>query len=149
MLDGPVSGVVSSLTYGRFAQVMGQLLAAGVGVGEAMQVGRGAVTLPLARARLEAAAAAVRSGASLSQALSGVRGFPDTIARMAMIGEQTGALGDLLARAGALEAEAAARRMDRFAKALGPALIILLGAVVGLLMGGLLGGLAGVGEGVF
>lgn len=65
---------------------------------------------------------------------------------MAMIGEQTGGLGDLLARAGGLEVETSARRLDRFAKAAGPALIILLGGVVGLLMGGLLGGLAGMGE---
>lgn len=64
---------------------------------------------------------------------------------MAMIGEQTGGLGDLLARAGALEVETSARRIDRFAKAAGPALIILLGGVVGLLMSAVFSGLASIG----
>lgn len=62
-----------------------------------------------------------------------------------MIGEQTGGLGDLLARAGALEVETSARRIDRFAKAAGPALIILLGGVVGLLMSAVFSGLASIG----
>ena len=75
-------------------------------------------------------------------------GFPDAIVRLTIIGERTGDLGAMLDRAGTLELEALVRRIDRLAKVLGPAMIILLGIVIGLMMGGLLSGLNTLGEGL-
>jgi type II secretory pathway component PulF len=87
----------------------------------------------------------VRQGQALSAALDRVRAFPIAITRLAAIGEASGALGPMLARAGHLEEDAALRRIEAAGKLLGPALIVVLGAIIGLLMAGLLSGVSQLG----
>ena len=96
--------------------------------------------------RLEPVAVAVRQGQSLSAALEGVKGFPDAIVRLASVGEASGALGPMVARAGKIEEDAAIRRIEAAGRLLGPALIVLLGGVIGLMMGGLLSGVSQLGQ---
>lgn len=148
VMDGPIRSMMSSFVYGRFSQVLGQLQAAGVPLAEAMRIASGSVGSPLAEARLSDAARSVRQGAGVAAALSRAPRFPDRIVRLAMIGEQTGELGSMLERAGAMELEDLVRRIERLARVLGPTLIILLGAVIGLMMGGLLTGVSSMGEGL-
>ena len=94
------------------------------------------------RTRLEPVAQAVRQGQALSVALGVVKAFPPAITRLAAIGEASGALGLLLARAGKLEEETALRRIEAVGRLLGPALIVALGGMIGLLMAGLLSGVS-------
>ena len=65
---------------------------------------------------------------------------------MALIGEESGALGPMLARAGRLAEQVALRRIESLSRIIGPALIVALGGLVGLLMAGLLSGVAGLGD---
>lgn len=147
IMDGPFRSMMASFVYGRFAQVLGQLQAAGVPLAEAMRIASESVTSPLARSRLSDAARDVRQGASVASALSRVSEFPDRIVRLAMIGEQSGELGPMLERAGSMELEELVRRIERLARILGPASIVLLGALIGLMMGGLLTGVSSLGDG--
>ena len=87
----------------------------------------------------------MRQGQALSAALDRVRAIPATITRLAVIGEASGALGPMLARAGRLEEDAALRRIEFAGRLLGPALIVLLGGMIGLLMAGLLSGVSQLG----
>lgn len=148
LVDGPARSLLGSFIFGRFAQVLGRLQAAGVPLSEAMRLAEEALGSPLARQRISAASRDVRQGQPLSSALERVPGFPDAIVRLTIIGERTGELGAMLDRAGTLELEALVRRIDRLAKVLGPAMIILLGIVIGLMMGGLLSGVSTLGEGL-
>lgn len=66
--------------------------------------------------------------------------------RLTAIGEASGSLGPMLARAGALEEAAAIRRIEAVGRLLGPMLIVALGAIVGLLIASLLSGVSGLGE---
>lgn len=146
VLDGPARRLTSSFVYGRFAQVLGRLQSAGVPLAEALRLAGEALGSELAHNRLEAAARRVRQGEPLSGALESVNGFPGQIRRLIVIGERTGELGSMLDRAGTLELETLVRRIDRLAKVLGPALIVLLGAIIGMMMGGLLSGVSTLGE---
>jgi len=65
---------------------------------------------------------------------------------MAAVGEESGALGRMLERAAMIEQEAAVRRLQAWTRWLGPALFVVLGAIIGLLMGGLLGSVTSLGE---
>ena len=89
----------------------------------------------------------VRQGRSLSDALGKVPGLPPSIVRLTAIGEASGGLGAMLARAGKLEEEAALRRIETLGRLIGPALIVALGGLIGLLMAGLLSGLTSIGDG--
>jgi type II secretory pathway component PulF len=87
----------------------------------------------------------VRQGQSLSVALDRAKSFPTAIVRLAAVGEASGALGPMLARAGKLEEDSALRRIEASGRLLGPALIVLLGGLIGCLMAGLLSGVSQLG----
>lgn len=146
VLDGPSRRTSSGLVFGAFAIALGNMLAAGAPMSDAMRLAIRSVRSGVARGRLEPVAQAVRQGQMLSVALDQVAAFPATIVRLAAVGEASGALGAMLARAGKLEEETAIRRIEAVGRILGPALIVALGGLIGLLMAGLLSGVSQLGE---
>ncbi len=145
-LDGPFRRTSAALVFGAFAIALGNMLAAGAPMSEALRLAIRSVRSPTARRRIEPAAQAVRQGQSLSDVLGRVPGFPLSIVRLAAIGEVSGALGSAMARAGKLEEESAIRRIEAIGRLIGPVLIIVLGGLIGLLMGGLLSGVTQLGD---
>lgn len=146
LLDGPLRQMTRGVVYGGFARTLGQLLAARAPAAEAIRLAAGSIRLAEARKRLDGVALAVGGGATVSQALATVASLPPTLSQMARIGEETGALGRMLDRAGRQEQQRALRRIKSSTKWLGPALIIVLGALIGVLMSGLLSGVSGLGD---
>lgn len=146
VLDGPGARTAEGLIYGGFAIALGGMLAAGAPVGEALRLSLRSVRSRLAQKRLEPVGGAVRQGTALSVALTSVGGFPDEIGRLALIGEESGALGPMLVRAGRLAEQAALRRIESASQIIGPVLIVALGGLIGLLMAGLLSGVTGLGD---
>jgi type II secretory pathway component PulF len=145
-LDGPARRTVGAIVYGGFAVALGAMLAGGAPPGEALRLATRSVGMMRARARLDPVAAAVREGQLLSAALAAVPAFPASVSRLAAVGEASGAMGVMIARAGKLEEEAALRRLELAGRILGPALIVVLGAVIGLMMGAMLSGVSQLGE---
>lgn len=146
MVDGPARKTSRALLFGGFAIAFGNMLAAGAPMGDALRLAVRSIRSGLARQRLEPAVQAVRQGQSLSTALGRVAGFPETVTRLAAVGEASGALGVMLARAGKIEEDAAIRRIEAIGRILGPALIVALGGLVGLLMASLLTGVTQLGK---
>jgi len=146
LLDGPVRRTFTGLAYGSFSIALGEMLSAGAPMSDALRLALRSVRQTTARDRLAPVAHAVRQGVSLPSALERVKGFPTAIVRLAAVGEASGALGAMIARAGRLEESAAVRRIEAFGRILGPALIVLLGGLIGLLMAGLLSGVSRLGE---
>jgi type II secretory pathway component PulF len=146
LLDGPLGAMARGIVYGGFARALGQLLAARAPAPEAIRLASGSIRLDEARKRLDGVAIAVGGGASISEALASVSSLPPALSQMARIGEETGALGRMLDRAGRQEQSRALRRIKSRTKWLGPALIIVLGVMIGILMSGLLAGVSGLGD---
>jgi type II secretory pathway component PulF len=147
-LDGPARRTVGGIVFGGFSVSLGTMIAAGAPISDALRLAVRSVSSKSAQRRLSPIATVVRQGHALSDALSGVRGFPQSIIRLVAVGEASNAVGELLMRGGKLEEDAALRRIETLGRIAGPALIIILGAFLGLLMGGLLSGLSQVGEAV-
>ena len=122
------------------------MLSAGAPMADALRLAIRSIRSPTARKRIEPIAQGVRQGARLSDVLGKVQGCPLSVVRLAAIGEASGGLGPMLARAGKLEEEGALRRIEAAGRLIGPALIVLLGGLIGLLMGGLLSGVSQLGE---
>jgi len=146
MLDGPARRTASGLVFGGFAIALGNMLSAGAPMSEALRLAVRSVRSATARARLEPVSQAVRNGQPLSNALEKVNPFPTSIIRLVVVGEASGALGTMLARAGQMEEDAAIRRIEAAGRILGPALIVLLGGMIGLMMAGLLSGVSQLGD---
>lgn len=146
LMRGPFRKLASAMAYGSFAIALGGILGAGAPMSEALRLAVRTTRSGIARRSLEPVLKAVRQGESLSVALAAVRAFPQSISRLTAIGEQSGALGPMLVRAGRYEEKAALRAVESSARILGPLLIVLLGGVTGLLMAGLLSGISGLGD---
>ena len=146
MLDGPLRRTLSGLTFGGFAIALGGMLSAGAPMSDALRLAIRSVRSGVARGRLEPLAQAVRQGELLSSAMERVRPFPGAIIRLTAVGEASGGLGPMLARAGKLEEDAAIRRIEAIGRILGPTLIVALGGLIGLLMAGLLSGVSQLGQ---
>jgi len=69
LLDGPARRTTSGLVFGSFAIALGNMLAAGAPMSEALRLAVRSVRSATARARLDPVAQAVRNGQSLSTAL--------------------------------------------------------------------------------
>jgi len=145
-LDGPFRRTACAIVYGGFAVSLGTMLAAGASATDALRLSSQAVASGVARTRLEPVLQLVREGRALSASLETVRGFPVSIVRLALVGEATNALGQMLARGGRLEQETAMQRIQKVGRMSGPLLIIALGLLLGSLMGGLLSGVSQMGQ---
>jgi len=146
LLDGPARRTVAGLVFGGFSQSLGAMIAAGAPIGEALRLAARTVPMRGARLRLEPVSHAVRQGEALSAALAEVRSFPPAVVRLTAVGEASNALGPMLQRSGRMEEEAALRRIEAVGRIAGPALIVLLGALLGVLMAGLLSGVSQMGQ---
>lgn len=146
LLDGPFASISRPIIFGGYAIALGSVLTGNASMSEALSLATRVVRSRVARARLAPVAVAVREGAPLSVALESVRGFPVAVVQLAVVGEASGALGEMLSRAGRLEEEAAVRRIEAIGRVLGPALIVGLGGLIGLVMAGLLSGVTQLGQ---
>jgi len=146
LIDGPLGSIAAALVYGGYARSLGDMLSRGAGLAEGLRLCQRSVGNEVARERLETVALFVRQGRLVSEGLRSVKGLPRPIIKLAEVGETSGALGQMLARAGEREEADALQKITRLSRLLGPLLIIVLGAMIGLIMGGVLTALTDIGS---
>jgi general secretion pathway protein F len=118
----------------RFAGTLAMLAGAGVPILKALQAAAETLGNRALRADAVDALAQVREGAPLASALAGRRRFPGLLAMFARLGEQTGELPTMLARAAAQLSSEVQRRSMALATVLEPLLIVAMGGVVMLIV---------------
>jgi general secretion pathway protein F len=118
----------------RFAGTLAMLAGAGVPILKALQAAAETLGNRALRADAVDALAQVREGAPLASALAGRRRFPGLLAMFARLGEQTGELPVMLARAAAQLSSEVQRRSMALATVLEPLLIVAMGGVVMLIV---------------
>jgi general secretion pathway protein F len=135
LLRLPVIGkLLRSLTAARLTRTLGTLTACGVPVLDAMVAAKATIGNRVIGDAVAGAAAAVRTGSSLSNAFRAAKVLPPVVVYMAAVGESTGRLDTML--------EKAADQLDRefegtTAIAIGllePGIIVVMGALVGLIV---------------
>ncbi|MBA4341533.1 MAG: type II secretion system protein GspF [Methylibium sp.] len=118
----------------RFAATLAMLAGAGVPILKALQAAAETLSNRAMRADALDALVQVREGAPLGSALAGKKRFPGILAMFARLGEQTGALPEMLARAARQLGTEVQRRSMAVATLLEPLLIVAMGAVVMLIV---------------
>lgn len=118
----------------RFAGTLAMLAAAGVPILKALQAAAETLSNRAMRVDAMAALVQVREGAPLAAALSGKKRFPGLLAMFARLGEQTGQLPLMLARAANQLGTEVQRRALALATVLEPLLIVAMGVVVMLIV---------------
>ncbi len=135
MLRLPVLGrLAKGYNAARFASTLAMLAGAGVPILKALQAAAETLGNRAMRAEALDALTQVREGAPLASAMAAKKHFPGLLAMFARLGEQTGQLPLMLARAARQLSAEVQRRSMALATILEPLLIVAMGVVVMLIV---------------
>lgn len=129
----PVAGhLVRRRATARFANTFSLLHSSGVPLLETLDLCGEA----MGNLRLELEVSGVRdrveNGSSLYEAMAQTRQFPQDLARIVMVGEQTGRLPEMLSRIGRSYNSEVRRHYQRLVTLVEPVLIVFMGVVIGI-----------------
>ena len=132
-----VGGIFHDAVIARFSRTLSTTFAAGVPLIEALQSVAGAAGNAVYRDAINKVRDEVATGITLNTAMRGTGVFPVMLLQLTAIGEESGALDEMLSRAADHYEEAVDNAVDNLTTLLEPMIM----AVLGVLVGGLLIGM--------
>lgn len=131
LLRLPILGRIVHLSaLSRFVRTLSTMAAGGIPIDRALRIVAPVVGNAVIAERIEAAAARVVEGSSLSEALRQHAEIPPTLVQMVAVGEESGKLDYLLEKMGeAIDGEVEAR-LSRALSLMEPVIILIMGTVV-------------------
>ena len=119
---------------GRWATVLGTLLANRVPIVDALGISAGVLKLDQLRSGLERASRVLQQGQTLTAALESQGWFPPSRLNLIRVGERSGELPKMLLALGHSQTDAARLMQRRLLTLIEPVAILLIGAVIGVVM---------------
>ena len=126
--------LVAKLETARLARTLGTLLKNGVPLLTALGIGRNVLGNRMLAADVEAAGDDVKNGLGLSTALAKGKRFPRLALQMIQVGEESGALDNMLLKTADTFEQETGQALDRMLAALVPVITVLLAGVVGVVI---------------
>ena len=134
-LGFPVTGtLVKRTAIAQFSRTLGTLLSSGVPILQALVIVRDTTANGVVRRAIQSVHDAVKEGESMTQPLSQCKVFPPMVVSMVEVGEETGALADMLTRIANTYDDEVDNAVAGMTAAIEPALIIVLAVVVGTIV---------------
>jgi type IV pilus assembly protein PilC len=131
-LKAPIFGeLMRKAAVSRFTSTFSSLLSAGVPVLEALEITRETVSNVVVAKAVESIIEGVRKGEPIARGLVGHEVFPAMVTHMINVGEETGGLDSMLAKAASFLDNEIERTVDSLTSLLEPLMIVVLGGVVG------------------
>ncbi len=159
-LNAPIAGkVVRKVALSRFARTLGTLLGSGVPILQALTIVKETAGNVIVGGMISKIHDSVKEGGSITVPLKESRIFPAMVSGMVDVGEQAGALPDMLMRIADTCDEEVDNAVSAMTSLLEPVMIVFLAVVVGSIViamflpiiiaagGGIGGGVVGVGGG--
>lgn len=140
--------VIVKVAIARFARTFASLMAAGVGVLDALEVTGAAIGNKVIEAELKEAAKGVKNGKQLSEMLSDSPNFPPIVSQMLAVGEETGQIDTILVKVADFYEEEVSAVIDGLSALIEPLMIIVLGALVGLIAASVMGPIANLSKNI-
>ena len=131
----PVTGTLAQRSaVAKFTRTLGTLLSSGVPILQSLVITRDTTgNLVLSKA-IQAVHDAVKEGESMTEPLSQCKVFPPLVTSLVEVGEETGALADMLTRIANTYDDEVDNAVAGMTAAIEPALIIVLAVVVGTIV---------------
>ncbi|HAZ62187.1 MAG TPA: hypothetical protein DCZ72_01040 [Armatimonadetes bacterium] len=134
-LKMPVFGGLGlKISLSRFARTLATMLRSGVPVLSAMETTAGTVDNAVISGAILSARAAIREGEVMAKPLEQSGWFPPMVVQMIAIGEETGALDQMLEKVADFYEGEVESALESLTAALEPILIVVLGAIVGFIV---------------
>lgn len=129
-----MGGVFRAAALGRFARTLGVLVKSGVSLLPALKIVENTIGNRLLARQISRVAEETRGGDSLATPLRKLGIFPGTAIQMIAVGEETGQLDEMLLKVADIEERHMRARTKTLISLLGPALILVVGALVGFMV---------------
>ena len=128
----PVTGTLAQRSaVAKFTRTLGTLLSSGVPILQSLVITRDTTGNLVLTKAIQAVHDAVKEGESMTEPLSQCKVFPPMVTSMVEVGEETGALADMLTRIANTYDDEVDNAVAVMTAAIEPALIIVLAVVVG------------------
>jgi type IV pilus assembly protein PilC len=129
-----IGDVVQKVCIARWSRTLSSLTSAGVPIMQALEItGRTAGNEVINHA-MGAVIDSVKSGGTISEPLRASRAFPAMVSHMVGVGEETGALDNMLAKLADFYEDEVSAAIKALTSILEPAMIILVGGIVGVIV---------------
>jgi type IV pilus assembly protein PilC len=124
-------GLVQKTAITRFCTTLSALLRSGVPILEALEIVSDTVSNTVMADAVKDVSVAVKGGESIHKPLTQHKVFPPMVVQMMAVGEETGALDEMLEKVGKFYEQEVEATVDALTSLLEPALICVLGGAVG------------------
>ncbi len=124
-------GLVQKTAITRFCSTLSALLRSGVPILEALEIVSDTVSNTVFADAVQDVQQSVKGGESLAKPLAKHKVFPPMVVQMMAVGEETGALDEMLEKVGKFYEQEVEATVDALTSLLEPALIVVLGGAVG------------------
>ena len=134
-LKMPVTGTLAQRSaVSKFTRTLGTLLSSGVPILQSLTITRDTTGNRVLTNAIQNIHDAVKEGESMTQPLANCKVFPPMVVSMVEVGEETGALADMLTRIANTYDDEVDNAVAGMTAAIEPALIIVLAVVVGTIV---------------
>ena len=131
-LRAPIFGkLVSKTALARFSRTLASLTRAGVPVMESLNIVANTSGNAVIKQGIDESRERVRHGSSISAAIAGHSVFPPMVVQMMAVGEETGALDDMLEKMAEFYEEEVEATVNALTSLIEPLLMVFMGVVVG------------------
>ena len=127
----PINQLVIRATVARFCRTLGTLMQSGVAVLQALQIVRDTAGNELVARAIQSVHDAVKEGESMTRPLEQANVFPGMVVSMIEVGEETGALPEMLNRIADVYEEEVDRAVEALTSLIEPIMIVFLAIIVG------------------
>jgi type IV pilus assembly protein PilC len=135
LLATPLVGeLVRRTAVARFARTLGTLMANGVPILQALEIARDTCGNAVLAAALTAVHGRVQGGSAVAAALAATQCFPDMLVSMVSVGEETGALAEMLVRVADAYDDEVDTAVGGLTSLLEPLMIVFLALTVGTIV---------------
>ena len=135
MLKLPIFGdIVTKATIARWSRTTATLFAAGVPLVEVLDSVAGASGNIIYEEATNEIRSKVNQGISLTSGMQAAQLFPNMVVQMAAIGEEAGALDDMLNKVAEFYEEEVDAAVDMLSSLMEPIIMVVLGGIVGTIL---------------
>jgi type IV pilus assembly protein PilC len=135
LLSLPMAGdVARKFSTSQMARTLATLLGGGLPLVNALAIATRSMSNQYLAGQLGIVSERVREGESFATALDARKAFPEVVVKMAEVGEQTGALQEMLNTVADFFDEEIATNMERFLAIIEPTILVTMGIVIATLV---------------
>ena len=127
----PINQLVTKVSVARFCSTLGTLMSSGVSVLNALLITRDTTGNQVVANAVQTVHDSVREGEGITRPLESTKVFPGMVVSMIEVGEETGALPDMLNRIAVTYEEEVDRTVEALTSLIEPVMIVFLAIIIG------------------